>query len=288
MNVIEIRGVTKKYSQFALDQVSFGIKQGFITGLIGPNGAGKSTLIKLLMGMAVPEQGEISIFGKPMPQQEGQIKEQIGFVSDESHFYEHLTIAAMKNVIAPFYKQWNEALFKNYLDRFELSQKTKIKNLSKGMKMKFSLACALSHQADLLIMDEPTAGLDPVFRRELLDILGELMLDEKKTILFSTHITTDLDRIADFITFVNRGKLVFSDSKEQILDRYVLVKGDTALLDRDLRNAFIGIRETSIGFEGLSANRSEAERLFGSYAKMVSPTLEDIMYFTAKGGRTHA
>ncbi|MBN2981402.1 ABC transporter ATP-binding protein [Cohnella algarum] len=287
MNVIETRGLSKQFARFALKDVSLEIKQGFITGLIGPNGAGKSTLIRLLMGMAVPGAGEIRIFGKPMPADEAAIRERIGFVSEECNFYEHLSIAAMKRVIAPFYGRWDDKRFNDYLERFELHPKAKIRSLSKGMKMKLSLCFALSRGADLLVMDEPTAGLDPVFRRELLDILADLMLDEGHSILFSSHITTDLDRIADYIVFIHQGKLVFNESRERVFEKYALVKAAPELLDRDVRKLFVGIRETAIGFEGLTERREEALRLFGKSAVLEKPTLEDIMFFTAKGGRQH-
>ncbi len=282
-SVIDVRNLTKNYKRFALKDVTLDIKQGFITGLIGANGAGKSTLIRMMMGMSVPSGGEVRVFGQTFDVHEADIKERIGYVADECNFYEHMTVAAMKNVYAPFFKKWDERLFGHYLDRFELSSKAKIRSLSKGMKMKLGLAFALSHHADLLIMDEPTAGLDPVFRRELLELLSELMLDERKTILFSTHITTDLDRIADYIAFLNRGKLVFNESKEQIFERYALVKAGKELLDADVRRVFVGVRETSAGFEGLVDNRREAERLFSGFARLERPTLEDIMFFTAKG-----
>lgn len=144
------------------------------------------------------------------------------------------------------------------------------------------------HEAELLIMDEPTSGLDPVFRREMLDILADMMQNERNSIIFSTHITTDLDRIADYIAFINRGKLVFNEAKDDVLDRYVIVKGDSQLLDSDVRKKFVGIRETAVGFEGLVDNRQEAEHLFGNYAVLNKPSLEDIVYFTTKGGRVHA
>lgn len=287
MNVIEVSGLAKQYSRFAMKDVSLDIKQGFITGLIGPNGAGKSTLIRMLMGMTVPGAGEIRIFGQPMPRSEDAIRQRIGFVSEECNYYEHLTIAAMKRVIAPFYRHWDEKRFNEYLHRFELHPKAKIRSLSKGMKMKLSLCFALSHRAELLIMDEPTAGLDPVFRRELLDILADLMLDEGRSILFSTHITTDLDRVADYIVFLHQGKVVFNESRERVFEKYALVKASPELLDRDVRGLFVGIRETAVGFEGLTERRDEAVRLFGNEAVVERPTLEDIMFFTAKGGRRH-
>ncbi|MFM1650638.1 ABC transporter ATP-binding protein [Brevibacillus sp. B_LB10_24] len=284
MNIIDIRNLNKQYESFALKDISFGVKQGFVTGLIGPNGSGKSTLIKMIMNIVVPDSGEITVCGQKMPECEKEIKQRIAFVPDESYYYEDLTIAEMKRVIAPFYKNWSEDVFRGYLKEFELPENKKIKDLSKGMKMKFSLALALSHEADLLIMDEPTAGLDPVFRRELLDILAGLILDEQKSILFSTHITTDLDRIADYITFVNRGQIVFSEAKDRVLERYVLVKGSKELLDRDTRQLFVGIRETGVGFEGLADNRAEAARQFGDHALLEVPSLEDIIFFTVKGG----
>lgn len=287
MNVIEIRNLTKTYPEFTVDQVSLDVKQGYITGLIGPNGVGKSTLIKMMLGMIRPDSGSVKILGCDMPEQEVDIKQRIGIVSDDCFYYDHLTIRDMKKVIAPFYKKWNEQKFNNYLEQFELSPNKKIEQLSKGMKVKFALAVAFSHEAELLIMDEPTSGLDPVFRREMLDILADMMQNERNSIIFSTHITTDLDRIADYIAFINRGKLVFNEAKDDVLDRYVIVKGDSQLLDSDVRKKFIGIRETAFGFEGLVDNRQEAEHLFGNYAVLNKPSLEDIVYFTTKGGRVH-
>lgn len=286
-HVIEMRQVAKTFKRFALEGIDLQVKQGFVTGLIGANGAGKSTLIKLMMGMLLPQSGEIRLFGKSLQDAEAEIKERIGYVADDCNFYEHLTVGAMRGIYAPFYRRWDEGQFRRYLDRFELSPKARIKSLSKGMRMKLSLALALSHQAELLIMDEPTAGLDPVFRRELLDLLADLMLDERKTILFSTHITTDLDRVADYIAYLNRGKLVFNESKEQVFDRYALVKAGRELLDADVRRWFVGIRESGAGFEALTDRRPEAERLFGEHALIERPTLEDIMYFTAKGEESH-
>lgn len=288
MNAIEIRNLTKAYPLFTVDDVSLDVKQGYITGLIGPNGVGKSTLIKMMLGIVRPDSGSVKILGCEMPKQEIDIKQRIGIVSYDCFYYEHLTIHDTKKLVAPFYHKWNDSKFKGYLDQFELSPKKKIGDLSKGMKIKFALAVALSHEAELLIMDEPTSGLDPVFRREMLDLLADMMQNERNSIMFSTHITTDLDRIADYITFINRGKIVFNEAKEDVLERYALVKGDIRLLDSDIRKEFIGIRETAVGFEGLVDNRHNASQLFGNHAVLETPSLEDIMYFTAKGGRVHA
>lgn len=285
--VIQLNQLCKNYDRFGLRELTFGIKEGYITGLIGPNGAGKTTLIKMMMGMVHPDQGSIKIFGEEVSTTHAKYKDRIGYVSDENYFYEHLTINQMSKIIAPFYSKWDEETFAKYIEMFKLSPRKKIKELSKGMKMKFSLAVALSHGADLLIMDEPTAGLDPVFRRELLDLLSDHIQDEKKSILFSTHNTTDLDRIADYIVFVNEGKLVFNEMKESLPDKYMLVKGGKELLDRDVRKWFTGIRETALGFEGLVKNRAEGERYFKDIAICETPTLEEIMYFTVKGSAVH-
>lgn len=288
MNAIEIRNLTKKYPLFKVDNVSLDVKQGYITGLIGPNGVGKSTLIKMMLGIVRPDSGSVKILGCEMPKHEIDIKERVGIVSDDCFYYEHLSIRDTMKMISPFYKNWDNQKFNSYLDQFELSPKKKVQDLSKGMKIKLSLALALSHDAELLIMDEPTSGLDPIFRRELLDLLTDVMQDERNTIIFSTHITTDLDRIADYITYINRGKLVFHEAKEEVFEKYVIVKGDQQLLDQDIRSQFIGIRETPVGFEGLLEDKEKAEQLFGRYAVLDQPSLEDIMYYTSKGGHIHA
>ncbi|MRN54396.1 ABC transporter ATP-binding protein [Paenibacillus monticola] len=285
---IQLNHLHKNYDRFALRDLTFSIKEGYITGLIGPNGAGKTTIIKMIMGMVHPDQGSISIFGQENSSDEASVKDRIGYVSDENFFYEQLTLKQMKKVIAPFYSRWDEEAYRKYLELFKLPELKKIKELSKGMKMKFSLAVALSHGSELLIMDEPTAGLDPVFRRELLELLSEHIQDEKKSILFSTHNTADLDRIADYIVFINDGRLVFNETKEALPEKYMLVKGGKELLDRDVRKWFTGIRETAHGFEGLVANRMEGEPYFKNIAICETPTLEEIMYFTVKGSVMHA
>lgn len=285
MTAINVQGLSKRMRDFALDQVSFSVPKGYITGLIGPNGAGKSTLIKIFMGMVAPDEGSITIQGQTAGAAGTGYKENIGYVSDESIYYDCMSLGEMKNVFKSFYPRWDERQFKEYMDRFELPVKKKIKDCSKGMKTKFALALALSHHPDLLIMDEPTAGLDPVFRRELLDLLAEFIQDEQRTVLFSTHLTTDLDKVADYITFIHRGKLVFSETKDEILERHLIVKGSKELLDGDIREEFVGLRESDFGFEGLAADGSRLRSIFGSSALYHQPTLEDIMYYTAKGGK---
>lgn len=282
-NAIELRNVTKNYKEFQVKDLSFDVKKGFVTGFIGANGAGKSTTIKMLMNLVKQDSGTISVLGMDYAKNEREIKEKIGFVYDENVFYESMTLKQLKRIIAPAYKQWDDKVFQNYLDKFELSSTQEIGKMSKGTQMKASLAFALSHHAELIIMDEPTSGLDPVSRREMLETLYDVMQDENKTIFFSSHITTDLDRIADYITYIHNGQLVFSKEMHSISEEYALVKGTTELLDQDTEKEFVSIRKTNTGFEALSNNAARIKELFGREVLIEKPSLEDIMYFTKKG-----
>jgi len=285
-NIIEIEKLRKEYKDFTLESISFSLPRGYIMGLIGPNGAGKSTVIKLIMNLVKKDGGKIKIFGLDNLKHEVEVKQKIGFVYDENHFYDDLTVEQMKKVIAPFYQFWDEKAFQDYLKRFELNPRKKIKELSKGMKTKFSLAVALSHGAELIIMDEPTSGLDPVFRNEILEILADLLQDENKGVIFSTHITSDLDKVADYITFINKGKLVFSRSKDEILENYAVIKGPKELVDRDIKSLFIGIRENKYGFEALTDNVHGIKRFLAKDFVIERATLEDIMLFTVRGDKS--
>jgi len=282
-NILEINNLNKSYKGFSLKNVSFSLKPGFVMGFIGPNGAGKSTTIKLIMNLIKKDSGIINIFGKDNIDNEKEVKSKIGFVYDENYYYEDLTIKDMKNILAPFYANWDNKVYEKYIKDFKLPSNKKIKDLSKGMKMKFSLAIALSHKAELIIMDEPTAGLDPVFRSELLDILYGIIQDENVSIFFSTHITNDLEKIADYITFINNGEIVFSESKDKILEDYAIVKGKKELLDSDIRKEFISLRENSFGFEGLTNNPPHIRKLFNGEVIIERPTLEDILVYTVRG-----
>lgn len=282
-NVLEIEGLTKKFKNFTLNQISFNVPRGYIMGFIGPNGAGKSTTIKLIMNLLHKDAGQIKVFGLDHLKSEQEIKNRLGFVFDENCYYEELSIAAMAKIVSSFYRRWDQAAFDKYLRIFGLPPKSKIKELSKGMKMKFSLAVALSHHADLLIMDEPTGGLDPVVRSELLDILADLIQDEDKSVFFSTHLTTDLDKIADYITFIHEGEIVLSAAKDEILDQYGIIKGDSALLGRDTEGLFVGLRTNHYNFEGLVKDKALARKTFQSRVLVEKPTLEDIMLYTVKG-----
>ncbi|OPX89353.1 MAG: ABC transporter ATP-binding protein YtrB [Pelotomaculum sp. PtaB.Bin117] len=194
----------------------------------------------------------------------------------------------MKRIIAPFYQDWDERIFQQYMERFNLPAKKKIKELSRGMKMKFSLAVALSHHAGLIILDEPTSGLDPVFRDEFLEILRDLLQDESKGVLFSTHITTDLDKIADYVCFIDKGKIVFSGVKDEILGKYVIVKGSKDLLTEESRKLLIGLRENEFGFQALSNDAARLKSQLGDRILLEKADLDDIMLYTTRRNREDA
>jgi len=281
--ILEVKGLKKEFKGFALKNISFTLERGYIMGFIGPNGAGKSTTIKLIMNLLKRDGGEIKVFGLDNIKHEKEIKNRIGFVFDENYFYEELTVAEMKRVIAPLYKNWDDGAFNRYLKKFSLPPDKKIKELSKGMKMKFSLAVALSHNAELLIMDEPTSGLDPIIRSELLDILTSVIQDENKGVFFSTHITSDLDKIADYITFINDGRIIFSCPKDDIFEKYALVRGPKEILNTSIRQYFVGIKENRFGFEGLVKDKHQLNKMFKDGIVIDKPSLDDIMlYFTRR------
>ena len=278
-NVLEINNLRKDYGDFCLRDVSFTLPQGYIMGLIGPNGAGKTTIIKLIMNLIMKQNGSIRIFGRDHIEHEVEVKSRIGFVYDNPNYYEHLNLRQVKNIIGPFYKDWDEKVFMNLVDKFELPLKKNMRKFSHGMVMKSAIAIALSHHADFIIMDEPTSGLDPIFRRELLDLLYELLQSEKKSILFSTHITSDIERIADYITFILNGQIVFSKSKDEVMESYAVIKGGNDLLDEETKKHFRGIRKNEFGFEGLTADINNTKKIFGNKIVVEKATLEDIMYF---------
>ncbi|MGP4074716.1 ABC transporter ATP-binding protein [Halobacillus sp. K22] len=281
-DTITLSHVSKAYKEFALKDVSFSVKKGFITGFIGPNGSGKTTTIKCMLDLLQPDSGTIQVFGKDYARHMKELKQRIGFVYAEHQMYEHVTIEKMKRIISPFYKNWDDEVFHHYMKRLGLPWKLKIGQLSKGMATKLSIAIALSHHAELIILDEPTSGLDPVSRRDILDILSEVVQDGRKSVFFSTHITTDLEQIADYITFIHNGKIVFSEDKETLMEQYHMVRGPNELLDRDIRQLFINIRETTVGFEGLTQKGEPARRLMKDYAVIEPATLEEIMVYTVQ------
>lgn len=281
-NILEVTGLNKHYDRFSLQDVSFCLPEGCITGFIGVNGAGKTTTLRTILGFTGKESGEISIFGMEMEQNERKIKDRIGIVLDDGCFYDELTLAEMKSVIAPAYTTWCEQDFRNYMDRFSLDIKQKISTLSKGMRMKYSLALALSHKAELLLMDEPTSGLDPLVRSQFLTILKDYMDKGGRGVLFSTHITSDLDKIADMLIMIDNGQILFQEDKDTLLDSYRIVKGDVSQLNESIRKLFLNVEETAFGFMGITRQVSKVMEYVPD-AIVERPTIEDIMLANVEG-----
>ncbi|ROR25760.1 ABC-2 type transport system ATP-binding protein [Mobilisporobacter senegalensis] len=282
-NSLKISNLTKQYDGFHLDHINLNLKQGSIMGFIGENGAGKSTTIKSIINLVHPDEGDIEILGMNMKENESAIKEQIGVVFDECHFHDSLTSLDINLFMSKIYSNWDEKIYFNYLKRFKIPEKKIIKEYSRGMKMKLSIAVALSHNPKLLLLDEATSGLDPVIRNEILDVFYDFIQDEEHSILMSSHITSDLEQIADYITFIHEGKIVFSDSKDNILDNYAVIKcskADFTLIDSSY---IVGTRNNSYSYEILTNRKSDAKK---NYKNLVidSASLEDIMLFYGKGG----
>ena len=252
VSALSVEAVTKRYSSgFTLDGITFQLPQGYIMGLIGPNGAGKSTLIKLMLNMIRRDSGSITILGRDAVKDEEEIKNQLGVVFDVSYLLETWTVDKAERAVAPMYDEWDHGQFDEYLTRFSLQRSKKIRQLSRGMQMKLMLAIALSHRAKLLILDEPTSGLDVLMREELMDILRDFIADGAHSVLFSTHITHDLERAADLITYINRGTLFFSGAKDDFEDSFRIVTGGPGDLTEPLTAAVVGLRRYSTGFDAL-------------------------------------
>lgn len=277
-NAIEISGLTKKYDGFTLDGVSFNVPRGSVMGFIGQNGSGKTTTIKALLNIISRDGGEIKMLGLDNLKNEYEIKEHISAVFDEIPFHDDLNARHISLVMSGMYAEWNDALFKEYLERFQLPEKKKIKQLSKGMKMKLQIAAALSHNARLLIMDEATTGLDPVVRNEILDIFREYLQDDKNSILMSSHITSDLEKIADCVTFIDRGKLLVSGYKDDILDSHGGIKCSLDDYREISPEDIVSARLSDFGAEIMVADRAACLKKY-SGAIIDKTTLEEIMLF---------
>ncbi|MCM3359840.1 ABC transporter ATP-binding protein [Psychrobacillus sp. MER TA 171] len=285
-NVIEFQGVSKKFETLTIDNVDLQIKEGYTTGFIGPNGSGKSTMIKLMMNLLQPDKGKVSVFGQNYASHEKEIKNRIGFVYDSNIFYQSLNLKEISKIVAPAYKAWDDQQFNQYVNQFELPLTKSLKNFSKGMKMKASIAIALSHHAELIIMDEPTSGLDPTFRRELLDIFQGIMVNEGRSIFFSTHTTSDLERFADYIVLVDKGKILLNQRIDELQERYVVVKGSTDLLDRDTEAHFIDIERSQGVFQALSKDAEEVQKVFEDHVVIEKASLDEIMYYMKSAQRS--
>jgi len=285
-HAIEIQSLRKEYPGFTLKDVSFALPHGAIMGLIGPNGAGKTTVIKLILNIVRRTAGEVKVFGLDSIGDEEEVKSRTGFVLDETPFYGYLKVKGAASVIARFYKTWDEARFEKLCREFDLPRRKRVNALSRGMKMKLALAVALSHGAELILLDEPTSGLDPVFRRELLERLSGLIQDGRTSVLFSTHITSDLERVADYITCLRDGELVFSATRDEILENWAIVKGPPELLDSEAGTLFRSVSRGPYGFTALTADKDKAERaLAGQGAIIERLRLDDLVFFLGHEGR---
>jgi ABC-2 type transport system ATP-binding protein len=275
-NILEINGLVKRYPAFSLDSVSFSLPEGCVTGFIGANGAGKTTTIRSILNLAHKDAGTIKIFGLDAEEHEKEIKDRIGIIMDGSYFYNDLSMRDMKSIIAPAYSKWSDADYQSYMDKFDLDPKQKISTLSSGMRMKYALVLALSHQAELLIMDEPTSGLDPLVRSQFLEIIKEYMKNGGKGVFFSTHITSDLDKIADMLILINGGKIIFQRNKDDLLDTFRTVKGNTTVLNDQNKKLIRGLRVSAFGFTGITDQVPEIKKEMPDVL-LEKATIEDIM-----------
>ena len=248
---LQVKGLTKIFPDFTLDNISFSVPAGSIMGLIGPNGSGKTTTIKLILNLLKKQSGTITVLGFDHIREEQKFKERTGVVFDTHFFVDEWKMADVEKAMGMFYENWDTEIYYKYLEQFQINRNKSVMELSKGMQMKLMLACSFSHKAELLILDEPTSGLDPVSRDELLDILLAYTKDKRHTVLFSTHITPDLNKVADSITFINRGKLLYSGDKEGLTDRYFIVSGNSRELPPDIKDVTQNIKMYPDSFEAL-------------------------------------
>lgn len=281
-DILQVNHLFKSYGDFQLKDVSFRMEKGTIMGFVGENGAGKTTTIKSILNLIERDHGSIQVFGMDNIEQEGQIKEQIGVVFDETYFHGNLRAADIGRIHKNIFRSWDQPLFEGYLKKFRLPSNKMIKDYSRGMKMKLSIATALSHHPKLLILDEPTSGLDPVVRNEILDIFLDFIQDEEHAILFSSHITSDLEKIADYITFIHEGQVVFSESKDELLYQYGVLKCGEEEFRTLSRSDYIGYNHNRFGYEVLIKDKNRIARK-NPDAVIDNVTVEDIILYYVKG-----
>jgi ABC-2 type transport system ATP-binding protein len=280
--VLRVENLAKRFPRFSLEGVSFSLERGTVMGFIGQNGAGKTTTIKCVMDLLRRDGGVVEVFGLDPRTHGARVRERIGFVYDELNVPGMLTGDDVRAFVSRLYRCWDDAAFRARALEFDLDLGQRVDKLSRGQKVKLSLALALSHKAELIIMDEPTSGLDPVFRAELLDILYGVIQDESKSIFFSTHITSDLEKIADTITFIDDGKLVFSDAKDAVMDRFRIVRGPADGLTPRVSALCSGTRSTASGFEALTERAADVAALLDGRAVVERASLDDIMVHTIR------
>ena len=277
-NVIELKNVVKDYGDFKLDHISFAVPEGSVCGFIGQNGAGKTTTINLILDIINRDEGEINLFGKPVDKDHAYVKEDVGVVFDEMGFHEFMTAKDINIMMKNIYKNWDEVAFFDYLKKFSLPSKKKCGAFSRGMRMKLQISVAMSHKAKLLIMDEPTSGLDPIVRNEMIGIFRDFVVEEDHTILLSSHITGDLEKIADEVVFIDGGKIVFSGNKDEILEKHGILKCKKEEASKVSEALIVGVEKEAYSTSILVNDRQAAAKL---YPDMVieEAALEDIMIY---------
>ncbi len=282
-NAIEIKNLSKSYEDFCLNNIILNIPKGSIVGLIGENGAGKSTLISSLLGIIKSSYEELKIFGMDFKTDEIQIKKDIAVIFDTTHYDDEFTPKFIGQILSKVYSNWDQATYLKYIHQFNLPMKKKIKKFSRGMKMKLEFAIAFSHDAKLLILDEATSGLDPIIRDEILSIIREYTEDENHTVLMSSHITSDLDKISDYIAYIHEGELLFMKPYDELREEYGVLHVGKELLDSLNREDITGYTKGAYSYTILVKNRLAIQSVFKDL-EIMRPTVEEIMLFYAKGG----
>lgn len=282
--MLKVANLCKRFDEFSLDNVSFEVPEGMIVGFIGQNGAGKTTTLKCIMRTVQPDSGKVVVFGRDMAETEKESKQLISFTTGAFDYYPNDTLKKIADVYATFYDEWSKTDFDNYCRRFNLVLTKKVRELSAGMKVKFALALAMSHNAKLFIFDEPTSGLDPIARDELLDVFRDIVDDGDKSILFSTHITSDLEKCADIILFIKDSRILLEEGKDELPEEHVIVKGGTEQLTNDLKSRLVAVKTHQFGFTALM-RRCDLKAT--DNLTQEKPTLDDIMvYYNKKGALT--
>ena len=287
-NILELKNVQKRYKGFVLDGISLSLPKGYILGLIGPTGAGKTTTIKILMNMVKRNGGEVQVFGLDPQKSAKQIKNKVGYLGEEQHFYGNKTVAWTGKFVSAFYDNWDTNSFQSLLTNFEISRTKKTRELSKGMKVRFSLALALSHNPELLILDEPTAGLDPVIRREVLELLQKKSKNEGKSVIISSHITDDIMRTADLVAFLIEGKIVLASEKDELLSNWKRIHYKKGALDSEIVNSLTRRKDHAFGSSGvtdryLEIKDSLVQGITEGVVKIENVNLDDILISLVKG-----
>lgn len=283
-NAIEIKDLKKSYQEFNLSIDELKIPSGVVVGLIGENGAGKTTLIKLILNIINKDSGKIRIFNKDLEEQELKIKEDIGVVLDNTFFPENLNSKNIDSIMKDIYKKWDSKLFYKYIKDFGIKENQILKTMSKGMRKKVEIATALSHHPKLLILDEATSGLDPIVRNEILDLFLDFIADEEHTIILSTHITSDLEHIADYIIFINNGEIVLDKQRDEIIDNYGILKCNIDDFDKINKSDIVSFKKNKYNCEILIDNKDKCKKKYKDYI-IDKITLEDLMLLMIKGGK---